>query len=197
MQITAQLVKELRDKTGAGMMDCKNALGESEGDVEKALVFLREKGIAKAASKADRATSEGLITSYIHPGSKLGALVEINCETDFVARTDQFQTLIHDVAMHVAAANPLYVRREDADTEVIKKEADIYRQQAINDGKPEQVVDKIVEGRIEKYYSEIVLLEQPFVKDNDRKIGDLVKGAVAELGENIRVNRFVRFRLGE
>lgn len=197
MQITAQLVKELRDKTGAGMMDCKNALGESEGDVEKALVFLREKGIAKAASKADRATSEGLITSYIHPGSKLGALVEINCETDFVARTDQFQTLVHDVAMHVAAANPLYVRREDADTEVIKKEADIYRQQAINDGKPEQVVDKIVEGRIEKYYSEIVLLEQPFVKDNDRKIGDLVKGAVAELGENIRVNRFVRFRLGE
>ncbi len=179
------------------MMDCKNALGESEGDVEKALVYLRQKGISKASAKADRATSEGLITSYIHPGSKLGALVEINCETDFVARTDQFQALVHDVAMHIAAADPLYVRREDADSELIKKEADIYRQQAVNDGKPEKVVDKIVEGRIEKYYSEIVLMEQPFVKDNDKSIGDLVKGTVGALGENIRINRFVRFRLGE
>jgi len=197
MQITAQLVKELRDKTGAGMMDCKKALGESEGDIDKALVYLREKGISKAAAKADRATSEGLITSYIHPGSKLGALVEINCETDFVARTDQFQTLVHDVAMHVAAAAPLYVRREDADSELIKKEADIYRQQAINDGKPEKIIDRIVEGKIEKYYSEIVLMEQPFVKDNDKSIGDLIKGTVGALGENIRINRFVRFRLGE
>jgi elongation factor Ts len=197
MQITAQLVKELRDQTGAGMMDCKRALGDSAGDIEKALVCLRKKGISKAAAKADRATSEGLITSYIHPGSKLGALVEINCETDFVARTDEFQGLVHDIAMHVAAANPLYVRREDADAELIKKEADIYRQQAINDGKPEKVVDRIVEGRIEKYYSEIVLMEQPFVKDNDKTIGDLVKGTVGTLGENIRVNRFIRFRLGE
>lgn len=197
MQISAQMVKELRDKTGAGMMDCKKALGESEGDVEKALVYLRERGISKAASKADRTTSEGLIISYIHPGSKLGALVEINCETDFVARTGEFQSLVHDVAMHVAAADPLYIRREDADAEVIKKEADIYRQQAINDGKPEKVVDKIVEGRIEKYYSEVVLMEQPFVKDNDKSIGDLVKETVGTLGENIRINRFVRFRLGE
>lgn len=179
------------------MMDCKNALGESEGDVDKALVYLRKKGISKAAAKADRATSEGLITSYIHPGSKLGALVEINCETDFVARTDKFQTLVHDIAMHVAAADPLYVQREDADAELIKKEADIYRQQAINDGKPEKVVDRIVEGRIEKYYSEIALMEQPFVKDNDKSIGDLVKDAIGTLGENIRINRFVRFRLGE
>lgn len=197
MQISAQMVKELRDKTGAGMMDCKKALGESEGDVEKALVYLRERGISKAASKADRTTSEGLIISYIHPGSKLGALVEMNCETDFVARTGEFQSLVHDVAMHVAAADPLYVRREDADAEVIKKEADIYRQQAINDGKPEKVVDKIVDGRIEKYYSEVVLMEQPFVKDNDKSIGDLVKETVGTLGENIRINRFVRFRLGE
>ena len=197
MEITAQMVKELRDKSGAGMMDCKKALTESGGDVEKAMVYLREKGIAKAASKSERTTSEGLIYSYIHPGSKLGSMIEIACETDFVARTDQFQTFVRDVAMHVAASAPQGVNREDIDDVAVKQEGEIYRQQALNDGKPEQVVEKIVTGRLEKYYSEVVLMEQPFVKDNDKSIGDLVTETIGSLGENIRIKRFVRFRLGE
>ncbi len=197
MEITAKLVKELRDKTGAGMMDCKKALTESDGNMEKAVDVLRERGIAKAASKEGRATSEGLVASYIHPGDKLGVMVEINCETDFVARTDQFRTFARDVAMHIAASNPICVEREEVDPELIEKEREIYRHQAINEGKPEKIIDKIVDGKLEKYYSEIVLLEQPFVKDTDKSVGDLVKETVGALGENIKVKRFMRFRLGE
>ncbi len=196
MEISAKMVKELRDQTGAGMMDCKKALGETDGDLEKAVAVLREKGIAKAASKEGRATSEGLIASYIHAGDKLGVMVEINCETDFVARTDQFKTFARDVAMHVAASSPLCVEREQADAEAIDKEREIYRNQAINDGKPEKIVDKIVDGKVEKYFSEIVLLEQPFVKDTDKSVGDYVKETIGSLGENIQIKRFCRFRLG-
>jgi len=197
MEITAKMVKELRDKTGAGMMDCKKALTDAAGDVEKASTILREKGIAKASSKAGRTTSEGSIASYIHPGDKLGVLVEINCETDFVARTDQFKTFCRDIAMHIAASAPLAVRREDIDPTLIEKEAEIYKKQALNDGKPEKIVDKIVTGRIDKYYAEIVLLEQPYVKDTDKTVEAYVKETIGSLGENIVINRFCRFRLGE
>lgn len=197
MEITAKMVKELRDKTGAGMMDCKKALGEAGGDIEAAITVLREKGIAKAASKAGRATSEGVVASYIHPGDKLGVLVEINCETDFVARTEQFQTFARDVAMHIAASAPVCVNREEVDPELVARERDIYKQQALNDGKPEKIVEKIVDGRLEKYYGEIVLTEQPFVKDTDKSIADLVKETIGSLGENIQIRRFTRFRLGE
>jgi len=197
MEITAKMVKELREKTGAGMMDCKNALKETDGNFEKAITVLREKGIAKAASKGGRETSEGLISSYIHPGDKLGVLVEIACETDFVARTDQFKLFARDIAMHVAAIAPACVAREEVDSKLIEGEREIYRKQAENDGKPAQIIDKIVDGRIEKYYSEIVLLEQPFVKDNDKTIGDYVKETIGSLGENIVIKRFIRFRLGE
>ena len=179
------------------MMDCKSALKETDGDFEKATTVLREKGIAKAASKGGRETSEGLISSYIHPGDKLGVLVEIACETDFVARTDQFKLFARDIAMHVAAIAPVCVAREEVDSKLIEEEREIYRKQAENDGKPAQIIDKIVDGRIEKYYSEIVLLEQPFVKDNDKTIGDYVKETIGSLGENIVIKRFVRFRLGE
>ncbi len=196
-EITAQMVKELREKTGAGMMDCKKALTETGGDFDKAVDYLREKGISKAAGKAGRATKEGLIASYIHPGSKLGVLVEVNCETDFVARTDDFQNFVKDIAMHIAASNPLAVDREEIDPELIEKERSIYRQQAINEGKPEKIIDKIVDGKIEKYFSEIVLLEQPFVKDNDKTVKDIVTETIAKLGENMSIRRFVRFRLGE
>lgn len=197
MAITAQMVKELREKTGAGMMDCKKALTETEGDFDKAVKMLREKGIAKAAKREGRATAEGVVASYIHPGDKLGVLIEVNCETDFVARTEQFQNFARDIAMHVAAVNPLFVNREDVDPSVIEKEKEIYRQQALNDGKPEKVVDRIIEGRIEKYYSEIVLLEQPFVKDNDKTVEEFLKETMAAVGENVQINRFARFRLGE
>lgn len=197
MAITAAQVKELRDKTGAGMMDCKKALNEADGNMEEAVKVLREKGIAKAASKAGRDTTEGVIASYIHPGDKLGVLVEIACETDFVARTDQFQQFTHDVAMHVAAAAPVCVNREDVDPKMIEGEREIFRTQAINDGKPEKIVDKIVDGKIEKYYSEIVLSEQPFVKDNDKTVGEYLQETVGSLGENIQIKRFSRFRLGE
>jgi len=197
MEITAKMVKELRDKTGAGMMDCKKALGEAEGDVEKATTILREKGIAKAGSKAGRATKEGVIASYIHPGDKLGVLVEINCETDFVARTDQFKTFCRDVAMHVAASSPVCVRREDIDQAIVEKEREIYRAQMLNEGKPEKIVDKIVDGKIEKFYAESVLMEQPFVKDTDKSVEDYLKETIGSLGENIMINRFARFRLGE
>lgn len=191
------MVKELRDKTGAGMMDCKSALAEAKGDFERAATLLREKGIAKAGTKSGRETSEGIITSYIHPGDKLGVLVEIACETDFVARTESFRTFARDIAMHVAASAPLCVKREDINPELVAKEREIYRKQAENEGKPAKIIDKIVDGKIEKYYAEIVLMEQPFVKDNDKTIGDYVKEMIGSLGENIVIKRFVRFRLGE
>ena len=197
MEITAKLVKELRDKTGAGMMDCKKALTETDGNIDEAIKLLREKGIAKAASKAGRSTSEGSVASYIHPGDKLGVLVEINCETDFVARTEQFKQFIHDIAMHIAASSPLCVEREDLDSKVIEQEREIFRTQALNEGKPEKIVDKIVDGKVEKYYSEVVLLEQPFVKDNDKSVSDVLKETIGALGENIQIKRFARFRLGE
>ncbi|MCP4683857.1 MAG: translation elongation factor Ts [bacterium] len=197
MEITAKMVKELRDKTGAGMMDCKKALGKAEGDVEKAITVLREQGIAKASSKAGRATSEGAVVPYIHPGDKLGVLVEINCETDFVARTDAFKEFARNVAMHVAASAPACVNREEVDEELVNKERDIFKAQAEKDGKPANIIEKIVDGRIEKYYNEIVLLEQPYVKDTDKSVGDLVKETIGSLGENIQIKRFTRFRLGE
>jgi elongation factor Ts len=197
MHITAQMVKELRAKTGAGMMDCKKALVETDGDSDKATFVLREKGIAKATSKAGRTTAEGVIATYVHTGDKLGVMVEINCETDFVARTDKFKTFARDVAMHIAASSPLCLRREDVDSSLVDGERKIYRQQALNEGKPEKIIDKIVEGRLEKYYSEVVLTEQPYVKDNDKTIADFVKDMIATLGENINISRFARFRLGE
>ncbi|MDF1545988.1 MAG: translation elongation factor Ts [bacterium] len=197
MEITAKMVKELRDQTGAGMMDCKKALSETEGDFDKAVDALREKGISKAASKEGRATAEGLIATYVHYGDKLASMVEINCETDFVARTDNFKTFARDLAMHVAASNPRCVEREEIDQEFINHEREIYKTQALNEGKPEKIVDKIVDGKIEKLYSEVVLLEQPFVKDNDMTIGEYVKKTIGAIGENIRVKRFSRFQLGE
>ena len=197
MQITAKMVKELRDKTGAGMMDCKKALTETEGDFEKAVDFLRKKGIAKAAARAGRATGEGIIATYVHAGDKLGVMVEINCETDFVARTDQFKAFGKDVAMHIAASAPLCVDREQVDAALLEKEREIYREQAVKEGKPEKILDKIVDGRVEKYYSEVVLLEQPFVKDSDKSVGDFLKEIIGALGENIVIKRFARFRLGE
>ena len=197
MNITAQMVKELREKTGAGMMDCKKALVEAGGDSDKATFVLREKGIAKAASKAGRTTAEGVIATYVHTGDKLGVMVEINCETDFVARTDKFKTFARDVAMHIAASSPLCLRREDIDSSLVDGERKVYRQQALNEGKPEKIIDKIVEGRLEKYYSEVVLMEQPYVKDNDKTITDYVKDMITTLGENINISRFARFRLGE
>ncbi|MEE9555528.1 MAG: translation elongation factor Ts [candidate division Zixibacteria bacterium] len=197
MEITAKAVKELREMTGAGMMDCKKALVESDGDMEKAVAFLRKQGLSKAAKKSDRSANEGLIYAYIHPGSKLGVLLEINCETDFVARTDDYQSLAKDISMQVAAANPLVVERDQLDQTALEKEKEIYRTQALNDGKPEKVVEKIVEGRLSKYYQEVVLLEQPFVKDQDMTVKDLLNSAVSKMGENIIVKRFVRFRMGE
>jgi len=196
MEITAKMVKDLRTKTGAGMMDCKKALAEAGGDVDKAVKVLREAGIAKAAKKGERAASQGIIATYIHPGDQLGVMVEINCETDFVARTDNFKAFAHDVAMHIAATDPSVVRREQLDTTTIESEREIFRQQALKDGKPENIVDKIVDGRIEKYYSEVVLLEQSYVRDNDKSVQDVVNEMVAKLGENIQINRFARFRLG-
>jgi elongation factor Ts len=196
-EITAKMVKELRDKTGAGMMDCKKALGESGGDIESAVKYLREQGIASASKKSGRATSEGLIYSYIHPGDKLGVMVEINCETDFVARTDDFRSFAKDIAMQIAAADPKVIAREDLAAEVVEAEKEVYRNLALKEGKPEKVVDKIIGGKLEKYYSEACLLEQPFVKDNDQTIKDVVTEVIAKLGENVNIRRFVRYRLGE
>ncbi len=197
MAISAQSVKELRELTGAGMMDCKKALTQSDGDIPKAVAILREQGLAKAAQKSSRAASEGLVFSYIHPGDKLGVLVEVNCETDFVARTDDFRGLVKDIAMQIAAANPLVILREQLDPGIVEKEGEIYRSQSINEGKPEKILDKIVQGRLEKFYQEVVLLEQPFIKDQDITIKDLLTTAIAKLGENIVVKRFTRYRLGE
>lgn len=197
MEISAKMVKELRDKTNAGMMDCKKALAESGGDFDKAVTYLREKGIAKAASKAGREAKEGIITAYIHPGSKLGVLIEIDCETDFVARTEDFQNFAKDVAMQIAAANPIAITREQIDPETVAKEKEIFRHQAINEGKPEKILDKIVDGKLEKYFAEACLLEQPFVKNADKTIEEYLKEIIAKLGENIIIRRFARFRLGE
>jgi len=197
VEISASSVKELREKTGAGMMDCKKALGECGGDVQKAIDYLRQKGLAAAAKKADRVAADGAVGAYVHPGGKIGVLVEINCETDFVARTAEFQMLVKDIAMQVAAANPQYVRREEVSPQDLDKEKSIYRQQALETGKPEKVVDKIVDGKIERFYSEVCLLEQAFIKDPDKKVGDVVNDAVARLGENIQIRRFARYHLGE
>jgi elongation factor Ts len=195
--ISAQAVKELRDRTGAGMMDSKKALVEADGDLEQATKLLREKGMAKAAKKEGRATSEGLIHAYIHPGDKLGVLIELNCETDFVARTEDFRTLAKELAMQVAAASPLVVRAEDLPENLVEQERELYRKQAKNEGKPDQVVEKIVDGRVRKYQQEVCLLLQPYIKDQDQTVSDLLTATVAKLGENISVRRFVRFRLGE
>jgi elongation factor Ts len=197
MQITAQMVKELRERTAAGMMDCKKALVETEGDMDKAVDYLRTKGLAAAEKKAGRVASEGAVGSYIHAGGKIGVLVEINCETDFVARTDDFQQLVRDVAMHIAAVNPKYLRREDVTSSDLDREREIYKQQALESGKPENIVDRIVEGKMGKYYSESCLLEQPFVKDPDTTVGEMIIAKVAKIGENIQVRRFTRYELGE
>lgn len=195
--ISANLVKELRDKTGAGMMECKKALETAGGDIDKAVQTLREQGQARAASKAGRTAKEGLIFSYIHPGDRLGVLLELNCETDFVARTDDFRNLAKDLAMQIAAASPMVVTREEVPADLIEKEREIYRTQAKNEGKPEKILDRIVDGKLEKYFQEAVLLEQIFVKDQNVTIKELIASAVAKLGENIIPRRFVRFRLGE
>ncbi len=197
MNITAQMVKELREKTGVGMMDCKKALSKSDGDMEKAVKYLREKGISKAEAKADRSTSEGLIYSYIHTNGRIGVLVEVNCETDFVSRTDAFQDLCKDIAMHIAASNPMAVDENGIDLKKVENEREIYRNKALNDGKPENIVDRIVDGQVKKYIQQNCLLQQEFVKDPEKTVGDIVTEAVAKLGENIQVARFVRWALGE
>jgi elongation factor Ts len=197
MEITAQMVKQLRERTGAGMMDCKSALNETKGDMESAVDYLRKKGLAAAAKKAGRVAAEGAVGSYIHGNGRIGVLVEVNCETDFVARTEEFQELVRDIAMHIAAAEPRAVRREEVTQADLDRERTIFRDQALASGKPANIVDRIVDGKIEKYFSEFVLLEQPFVKDPDKTVGQLVTEKVAKIGENIQVRRFVRFKLGE
>ena len=194
---TAQDIVKLREKTGAGMMDCKNALKECDGNMDKAIDYLREKGIAKAAKKADRIAAEGVVESYIHMGGKIGVLVEVNCETDFVAKSDSFKALVKDIAMQIAAANPKCVRREEANVQEIEKERELLRAEVLNEGKPAAVVDRIVEGKINKYYSEICLLEQAFVKDPSKTITDLLNDAVLTIGEKISIRRFVRYEMGE
>jgi elongation factor Ts len=197
MEISAQLVKQLRERTGAGMMECKAALVESKGDMDQAEVVLRKKGIASAAKKSSRSTKQGVIGSYIHPGAQLGVLIEVNCESDFVARTDDFQELVHDLAMQVAAADPRFLRKEDVTEVALDRERDIHRARALGEGKPEKMVDKIVEGRMNKYYEEVCLYEQPFIKENTTTVADLIKSKIAKLGENISVSRFVRFKVGD
>ena len=196
MEISAKMVKTLRDKTGIGMMDCKHALKETGGDFEKAIEWLRKKGIAVAEKRADRATKEGVIFSYIHPGDKLGVLVEVNCETDFVARTDDFRQFAKDVAMQIAATNPMVIKREQVPEDVLEKEKEIYRTRARDEGKPEKVLDRIVDGRLEKFYQEVCLMEQPFVKDSEKIIQDVQTELIGKVGENITIRRFARFRLG-
>ena len=197
MNYTANDVKTLRERTGAGMMDCKNALVECNGDMEKAVDYLREKGIAKAAKKAGRIAAEGIVDSYIHMGGKVGVLLEVNCETDFVARGDQFKALVHDIAMHIAASKPEYLAPEDVPAEVLEHEKDILRAQAREEGKPEAIIERMVEGRIKSYYEDNCLLNQKFVKDTSKTIGELVIEATAQIGEKIAVRRFVRFEMGE
>ncbi|MGB5657915.1 MAG: translation elongation factor Ts [Thermoanaerobaculia bacterium] len=197
MQVTPQLVKELRERTGAGMMDCKRALVDSEGDVEKAIELLRKRGMATAAKKAGRVAAEGVVSSYIHAGGRIGVLLEVNCETDFVARTDDFQNLVKDLGMHIAASDPRVVSRDEVTDAILERERAIYRDQAVESGKPENVLDRIVEGKIEKFYSESVLMEQPFIKNPEVTVQELVNEVIAKLGENIQVRRFARFKVGE
>jgi len=197
MEISAQLVKQLRERTGAGMMECKGALVEAKGDLGEAEVVLRKKGIASAAKKSSRSTKQGVIASYIHPGAQLGVLIEVNCESDFVARTDDFQELVHDLAMQVAAADPQFIRKEDVTQAALDREKDIQRARALAEGKPEKIVDKIAEGRMNKFYEEVCLYEQPFIKENTTSVNDLIKSKIAKLGENIAVSRFVRFKVGD
>ncbi|HVT95445.1 MAG TPA: translation elongation factor Ts [Bryobacteraceae bacterium] len=196
-EISAQLVKQLRERTGAGMMECKSALQETGGDLEKAVDVLRKRGIASAAKKATRSTKQGVVGTYVHPGSQLGVLIEVNCESDFVARTEDFQSLVKDLAMQVAAADPQFIRKEDVSAAALAKEKEIQRARAIAEGKPEKMADKIVEGRLNKYYEEVCLYEQPFIKENTTTVQDLIKAAIARLGENISVARFVRFKVGD
>lgn len=197
MAVTAAQVKELREKTGAGMLDCKKALEQADGDIQKAGEILREKGLSAAANKAGRIATEGVVESYIHAGGRIGVLVEINCETDFVGKTDSFRDFARDVAMQIAAANPKYVRKEEVPQEDLDKEREILRAQALNEGKPEKIVDKMVEGRLAKYYEEYCLMEQSFIKDPDKTIDQLLNEKVATIGENITIRRFVRYELGE
>ncbi|PTM58975.1 translation elongation factor Ts [Desmospora activa] len=197
MAISAAQVKELREKTGAGMMDCKKVLTEADGDMEKAIELLREKGLSKAEKKADRVAAEGVVESYIHAGGRIGVLVEINCETDFVGKTDEFRSFAKDIAMQIAALNPLYVRREEVPEEELDKEREILRSQALQEGKPEHIVDKMVEGRLDKFFERVCLLEQSYIKDGDKTVNELVKEKIAKIGENIAIRRFVRYELGE
>jgi elongation factor Ts len=197
MNISATQVKELREKTGAPMMDCKHALTEAKGDMEQAVVVLRKKGVSVAAKKAARVTSEGAVASYIHAGGKIGVLLEINCESDFVARTEDFKELVHDIAMHIAASDPKFVRKEDVTPEAYDREKDIYRAQAIASGKPANIAEKMVEGKMAKFYEEVCLLEQPFIKDQTVSIAQLIATKIGKLGENIAVRRFARFKVGE
>lgn len=196
-KITMEMVKELRERTGAGIMDCKKALEKTNGDMEKAVEELRKMGVAKAEKKLSREAKEGIVDSYIHPGSKLGVLVEVNCETDFVAATDEFKELVHNIALQIAATNPIAVKREDVPEELIEKEKEIYRAQLEKSNKPPHIIEKIVEGKLEKFFEENVLLEQPYIKDPEITVGDLVKQYIAKFGENIVVRRFARFRVGE
>jgi elongation factor Ts len=196
-EITASLVKELRERTGAGMMECKKALQEANGDLAEAEVVLRKRGIASASKKGSRVTRQGLVGSYIHHGGQIGVMVEVNCESDFVARTDDFRELVHDIAMHIAATDPQFIRREDVTPEALEKEKEIARARAANEGKPEKIWDRIVEGRIAKYYEEVCLYEQPFVKENTLTVEQLIKTKIAKLGENMSVARFVRFKVGD
>lgn len=195
--ITASMVKELRTRTGVGMMDCKKALTEANGDMEKAVDILREKGLSKAAKTAGRIAAEGIVGSYIHGNGRIGVLVEVNCETDFVAQTEGFHALVKDIAMQIAAANPLYVSREEVPADVISHEKEVYRQEALNEGKPEKIVDRMIEGRVEKYFKEVCLLDQPFIKDGDKTINDVVLEATVKMGEKVSIRRFTRYQLGE
>ncbi len=197
MEINAQLVKQLRERTGAGMMECKSALVESKGDIGEAEVVLRKRGIASASKKATRTTKQGVIGTYIHPGSQLGVMLEVNCESDFVARTEDFQELVHDLAMQIAAADPQFIRKEDVTQAALDKEREIQRARALAEGKPEKMVDKIVDGRLSKFFEEVCLYEQPFIKENTTTVADVIKAKIAKLGENISVSRFVRFKVGD
>jgi elongation factor Ts len=197
VEVSSSMVKDLREKTGAGMMDCKRALSETGGNFEKAVDYLRQKGLATAAKRAGRIAAEGRVGSYVHAGGKIGVIVEVNCETDFVAKTDDFQSFAKDVAMHIAASNPLYIQRENVPPEVLGREREIYRAQAREAGKPEKIMEKIIEGKLEKFYSEVCLLEQPFIKDPDLTVQDLLNGLIGKLGEKVEIRRFSRIQVGE
>lgn len=197
MNITAEMVKELRERTGSGMMDCKKALVESNGDMEKAIEYLREKGLATAAKKSGRIAAEGIVDAYIHGGGRIGVLVEVNVETDFAAKNEEFRSFVKDIAMQIAASNPQYVRREEVPEEVIEKEKEILKVQAMNEGKPANIAEKMVAGRLEKFFKEVCLLEQPFIKDTDKTVQDILNETIAKIGENINIRRFVRYEMGE